>query len=164
MPNAQGEDVVAGTRTPLPISAMQQNWPAVYAEFKKYADLLEHTYRDMQDLEFTVENGKLFMLQTRSGKRSAVAAVKIAVDMVNEKVITKEEAVMRVQPLRSNSFCTGRSIRRPRSMSSPRGSTRHQVPRAVEPSSMPTWRLSGSRTARRSFWCVLRRARTTYTA
>jgi pyruvate,orthophosphate dikinase len=98
MPNAQGEDVVAGIRTPLAISAMQKNWPALYDEFKRYADLLEHTYRDMQDLEFTVENGKLYMLQTRSGKRSAVAAVKIAVDMVNEGVITKAEAVMRVQP------------------------------------------------------------------
>ncbi|HLZ08937.1 MAG TPA: pyruvate, phosphate dikinase, partial [Chloroflexota bacterium] len=98
MPNAQGEDVVAGIRTPLPISAMQQHWPTVYAEFKRYADLLERTYRDMQDLEFTVENGKLYMLQTRSGKRSAVAAVKIAVDMVNEGLISKEEAVIRVQP------------------------------------------------------------------
>ena len=98
MPNAQGEDVVAGIRTPLPISAMQEIWPAVYDEFKRYADLLEHTYRDMQDLEFTVENGKLYMLQTRSGKRSAVASVKIAVDMVKEGVLTKAEAVMRVQP------------------------------------------------------------------
>ena len=77
---------------------MQEIWPAVYDEFKRYADLLEHTYRDMQDLEFTVENGKLYMLQTRSGKRSAVASVKIAVDMVKEGVLTKAEAVMRVQP------------------------------------------------------------------
>jgi pyruvate,orthophosphate dikinase len=98
MTNAQGEDVVAGIRTPLPISAMKDNWPSSYAEFKRYADLLEHTYRDMQDLEFTVENGKLWMLQTRSGKRSAVAAVKIAVDMVKEGLISREEAVMRIQP------------------------------------------------------------------
>ncbi len=98
LPNAQGEDVVAGIRTPHPISAMAQEWPEVYAEFKRYADLLEAHYRDMQDLEFTVEHGKLFMLQTRNGKRSAEAAVKIAVDMVGEGLITKPEAVLRVQP------------------------------------------------------------------
>jgi pyruvate,orthophosphate dikinase len=99
LPNAQGEDVVAGIRTPLGIDAMAKNWPTVYAEFKRYADMLEHTYRDMQDLEFTVENGKLYMLQTRSGKRSADAAVKIAHDMVNEGLITKRDAVLRVQPI-----------------------------------------------------------------
>jgi pyruvate,orthophosphate dikinase len=98
LPNAQGEDVVAGTRTPLSISAMDQGWPTVYQEFQRYAHLLERHYRDMQDLEFTVENGKLYMLQTRNGKRSAVAAVRIAVDMVAEGLITKEEAVLRVQP------------------------------------------------------------------
>ncbi len=98
LPNAQGEDVVAGTRTPLGIDEMAKHWPPVYAEFKRYADLLEHTYRDMQDLEFTVENGKLWMLQTRSGKRSADAAVKIAHDMVSEGVITTKDAVLRVQP------------------------------------------------------------------
>ncbi len=98
LPNAQGEDVVAGIRTPHPIAAMAQEWPSVYQEFKRYAELLERHYRDMQDLEFTVENGKLYMLQTRSGKRSAIAAVKIAVDMVNEGLITREEAVQRVEP------------------------------------------------------------------
>jgi pyruvate,orthophosphate dikinase len=98
LPNAQGEDVVAGIRTPLGIDAMAKNWPTVYAEFKRYADLLEDTYRDMQDLEFTVENGKLYMLQTRSGKRSADAAVRIAHDMVNEGLISKRDAVLRVQP------------------------------------------------------------------
>ena len=98
LPNAQGEDVVAGTRTPHEIAAMAREWPAVFQEFKRYADLLERHYRDMQDLEFTVENGKLYMLQTRSGKRSAVAAVKIAVDTVDEKLISKEEAVQRVEP------------------------------------------------------------------
>ncbi|HLH74188.1 MAG TPA: pyruvate, phosphate dikinase, partial [Chloroflexota bacterium] len=98
LPNAQGEDVVAGIRTPHPISEMAKEWPAVYQEFKRYADLLERHYRDMQDLEFTVEKGKLYMLQTRSGKRSAQAAVKIAVDMVKEGLISKEEAVQRVEP------------------------------------------------------------------
>jgi len=98
LPNAQGEDVVAGIRTPIPIAQMSQNWPEVYKEFQQYAHLLEKTYRDMQDLEFTVENGKLYMLQTRNGKRSAVAAVKIAVDMADDGVISKEEAVLRVAP------------------------------------------------------------------
>ncbi len=98
LPNAQGEDVVAGTRTPLEIAAMAKHWPSVYQEFQQYAALLEKTYRDMQDLEFTVENGKLWMLQTRSGKRGALAAVKIAVDMVQEGLITNNEAILRVQP------------------------------------------------------------------
>jgi pyruvate,orthophosphate dikinase len=98
LPNAQGEDVVAGIRTPHPISDMAKEWPAVYDEFKRYANLLERHYRDMQDLEFTVENGKLYMLQTRNGKRSAAAAVKIAVDMANEGLITRQEAVQRVAP------------------------------------------------------------------
>ena len=98
LPNAQGEDVVAGIRTPKAIDAMGQDWPSVYQEFTRYADLLERHYRDMQDLEFTVEHGKLYMLQTRSGKRSAAAAVKVAVDMVNEGLITREEAVQRVEP------------------------------------------------------------------
>lgn len=96
--NAQGEDVVAGIRTPQPIAEMAQAFPEVYAEFTRIADLLEKHYRDMQDMEFTVERGKLFMLQTRNGKRTAPAAVKIAVDMVDEGLISKEEAVMRIEP------------------------------------------------------------------
>jgi len=97
--NAQGEDVVAGIRTPQPISLMAQELPEVYKQFLGYAEMLEKHYRDMQDLEFTVERGKLYMLQTRSGKRSAAAAVKIAVDMVDEGLITKSEAVQRVEPV-----------------------------------------------------------------
>ncbi len=96
--NAQGEDVVAGIRTPAPMTQMAVDWPEANREFLGYADLLERTYKDMQDLEFTVENGKLYMLQTRSGKRSASAAVKIAIDMVNEGLIGKSDAVLRVQP------------------------------------------------------------------
>lgn len=96
--NAQGEDVVAGIRTPQKISVMQQELPEVYREFSDIARRLEKHYRDMQDLEFTVERGKLWMLQTRSGKRTAPAAVKIAVDMVKEGLISKEEAVRRVEP------------------------------------------------------------------
>ncbi|GLV58683.1 pyruvate, phosphate dikinase [Dictyobacter sp. S3.2.2.5] len=96
--NAQGEDVVAGIRTPSPISKLEQELPEVYQQFLEIAQRLEKHYRDMQDLEFTVEKGKLYMLQTRSGKRNAGAAVKIAVDMVEEGLITPEEAVKRVEP------------------------------------------------------------------
>ena len=96
--NAQGEDVVAGIRTPEAISKLESDMPEVYAEFVKIANLLENHYKDMQDMEFTIENGKLFMLQTRNGKRTAQAALKIAVDLVNEGMITKEEALMKVEP------------------------------------------------------------------
>ncbi|HEX9245117.1 MAG TPA: PEP/pyruvate-binding domain-containing protein, partial [bacterium] len=98
LPNAQGEDVVAGTRTPHPIAQMERELPAVYRQFQDVAKMLERHYRDLQDLEFTVERGKLWMLQTRAGKRTAQAAVKAAVDMVAEKLITKDEALLRVEP------------------------------------------------------------------
>lgn len=91
--NAQGEDVVAGTHTPLPLIELRDTMPDVYEEFRKMSKDLEAHYHDMQDMEFTIEKGKLFILQTRSGKRTAQAAVKIAVDMVNEGVMTKKEAV-----------------------------------------------------------------------
>ena len=94
--NAQGEDVVAGIRTPLGIDTLKDVMPDCYTEFCKICDILEKHYKDMQDMEFTIENGKLYMLQTRNGKRTGKAAVKIAVDMVNEGLITKEEALMRV--------------------------------------------------------------------
>ncbi|HBQ46359.1 MAG TPA: pyruvate, phosphate dikinase, partial [Ruminococcaceae bacterium] len=96
--NAQGEDVVSGVRTPQPIHQLKQDLPQVYEQFAKVASTLENHYKDMQDMEFTIENGKLFMLQTRNGKRTATAALKIAVDMVDEGMITKEEAVLRVEP------------------------------------------------------------------
>ncbi len=96
--NAQGEDVVAGVRTAPKISQMKTDLPGAYAEFQQIADRLERHYRDVQDLEFTIERGKLFMLQTRSAKRTAAAAVRIAIDMVAEGVITKAEAVARVEP------------------------------------------------------------------
>ena len=96
--NAQGEDVVAGIRTPQPIAEMAEAFPEVYGDFVRIADVLENHYKDMQDMEFTVERGKLFMLQTRNGKRTAPSAVKIAVDMVDEGLITKEEAIMRIEP------------------------------------------------------------------
>lgn len=96
--NAQGEDVVAGIRTPQPISELKVVMPEVYEEYLKIVDMLEHHYRDMQDMEFTIERGKLWMLQTRTGKRTAAAAVRIAVDLVGEGLISKEEAIMRVEP------------------------------------------------------------------
>jgi pyruvate,orthophosphate dikinase len=96
--NAQGEDVVAGIRDPLPVSAMRERWPATYEALAETCRRLEAHYRDMQDLEFTVERGTLYMLQTRTGKRSARAAVKIATDMVDEGLLAPREAVLRVSP------------------------------------------------------------------
>jgi len=96
--NAQGEDVVAGIRTPKPISAMAKELPRAYAQFVRIAKRLEKHYRDVQDMEFTIERGRLYMLQTRSGKRTAQAAVTIAVDMTRERLITRQEAVLRVEP------------------------------------------------------------------
>jgi pyruvate,orthophosphate dikinase len=97
--NAQGEDVVAGIRTPMTIGQLREAFPAVYEQFAEVADQLEKHYRDVQDIEFTVERGKLWMLQTRTAKRSARAAVKIAVDMAREGVVTKREAILRVEPM-----------------------------------------------------------------
>ena len=96
--NAQGEDVVAGVRTPMPISQMKDQFPEAYADFEKVCSLLENHYRDMQDMEFTVENGKLYMLQCRNGKRTAQAALKIACDLVDEGMRTEEEAVSMIDP------------------------------------------------------------------
>ncbi|BCI59402.1 pyruvate, phosphate dikinase [Solibaculum mannosilyticum] len=102
--NAQGEDVVAGIRTPQTIDQLKNVMPEVYEQFATTADRLEKHYRDMQDMEFTIENGKLYMLQTRNGKRTAAAALKIAVDLVDEGMITEEEAVMRVEPKQLDSL------------------------------------------------------------
>ncbi len=102
--NAQGEDVVAGVRTPSPIAKLQEDMPEVYEQFKTIAHNLENHYRDMQDMEFTIENGKLYMLQTRNGKRTAAAALKIAVDLVDEGMISEEEAVLRVEPKQLDSL------------------------------------------------------------
>jgi pyruvate,orthophosphate dikinase len=96
--NAQGEDVVAGIRTPMPLSEMKKAMPKVYGQLEKVRVKLERHYRDMQDMEFTVEDGKLYMLQTRTGKRTPAAAFRIAVDMADEKLITKEEALQRIKP------------------------------------------------------------------
>jgi len=99
--NAQGEDVVAGIRTPSKIAKLRDEMPKAYAEFEKIAKRLESHYRDAQDLEFTIERGKLYMLQTRAAKRTAKAAVKIATDMVRERLITKDEAIARIDPLQA---------------------------------------------------------------
>ncbi len=96
--NAQGEDVVSGVRTPQPIERLNNQLPQIYEDLKKFAEILEDHYNDMQDIEFTIENGKLYILQTRTGKRTAQAAVKIAVDMVQEGLITKEDALARIEP------------------------------------------------------------------
>jgi pyruvate,orthophosphate dikinase len=96
--NAQGEDVVAGIRTPLKISELEKQNPAVYKQFVQIYTKLEKHYKDMQDMEFTIENGKLYFLQTRNGKRTAFAALKIAVDMVNEKLLNEKEALLKIDP------------------------------------------------------------------
>ena len=96
--NAQGEDVVAGVRTPMPISEMADKFPEAFAQFEKVCQILENHYRDMQDMEFTVENGKLYMLQTRNGKRTAPAALKIACDLVDEGMIDEKKAVAMIEP------------------------------------------------------------------
>ncbi len=102
--NAQGEDVVAGIRTPNPISHLKEDNPAVFEQFKNVALTLEKHYKDMQDMEFTIENGKLFMLQTRNGKRTAQAALKIAIDMQREGLISEQEAVLMVDPNQLNAL------------------------------------------------------------
>ena len=94
--NAQGEDVVAGVRTPMPISQMAEVLPDVYKQFLEICDILEHHYRDMQDMEFTIEKGKLYMLQTRNGKRTAAAAIRIACDLIDEGMITEQEALLQI--------------------------------------------------------------------
>jgi len=102
--NAQGEDVVAGIRTPEPIERLKETMPEVYNQFAHIAETLEKHYRDMQDMEFTIERGKLYMLQTRNGKRTATAALKIAVDLVEEGLLTKEEALLKVEPKQLDSL------------------------------------------------------------
>lgn len=102
--NAQGEDVVAGIRTPSPIATLEKDMPEVYKQFVEVATRLENHNKDMQDMEFTIEDGKLFMLQTRNGKRTAAAALKIAVDLVDEGMISEEEAVLRVEPKQLDSL------------------------------------------------------------
>ena len=102
--NAQGEDVVAGIRTPSPIESLKEIMPKIYNEFVELSDKLEKHFKNMQDIEFTIENGKLYLLQTRNGKRTAQAALKIAVDMYNDGMVTKEEAIMMIEPSQLDSL------------------------------------------------------------
>ncbi len=102
LPNAQGEDVVAGIRTPLKIEELKKRMPHIYSELEKICNKLEKHYKDMLDIEFTIQEGKLYMLQTRVGKRTAAAAIKIAVDMVKEKLIDKKTALLRIEPQQLN--------------------------------------------------------------
>ena len=102
--NAQGEDVVAGIRTPQAISQLEKDMPEVYKQFMDIVNTLENHYKDMQDMEFTIEDGKLYFLQTRNGKRTAQAALKIAVDLVEEGMLTKEEAILKVDPKQLDSL------------------------------------------------------------
>ncbi len=103
--NAQGEDVVAGIRTPVPILELQKVMPGVYDQLREITTRLEKHYKDMQDFEFTIQEGKLYMLQTRNGKRTGPAAVRVAIQMVDEGLITKEEAIFRVDPTRFMNSC-----------------------------------------------------------
>ncbi len=165
--NAQGEDVVAGIRTAPKISQMQTEMPEVYGEFVRIGQQLEKHYRDVQDLEFTIERGKLYMLQTRSAKRTAAAAVKIATDLVTEgahlegRGARPDRAGARrpapARPVRSRA-------RGPARRASPRGSTRRRARRSGGPSSMPTPRSSGSGPASGSCSSGSRPRRTTSTA
>jgi pyruvate,orthophosphate dikinase len=108
--NAQGEDVVSGVRTPLPISELKRVMPQCFEQLKEITSRMEKHYRDMQDFEFTIQDGKLYMLQTRNGKRTGLAAVRVAIDMVNEKLITQEEAIHRVEPNQLYDFLVPRLI------------------------------------------------------
>ena len=104
LPNAEGEDVVAGIRNPMKISDLSHEQPSVYETLVHIAKLLEQHYRNMQDIEFTIENGVLYILQTRNGKRTAQAAVRIAIDMVHEKLISEREALMRIDAQQMDYF------------------------------------------------------------
>ncbi len=161
--NAQGEDVVAGIRTPQDITekariaagsskaSMEQAMPEAYAELVRIYGLLEKHYRDMQDMEFTVERGKLWMLQTRNGKRTAKASLRIAVDLASEKLITEEEAILRIEPLALDS-CFIRPLTRRRSAcaSPPACRLRRAPPRAPSSSTRPRPRMRARPAARSS--------------
>ena len=157
--NAQGEDVVAGVRTPAPIAQLKEDMPEVYEQFADIADRLEKHYKDMQDMEFTIENGKLYMLQTRNGKRTAAAALKIAVDLVDEGMIDEEEAVLRVEPKQLDALLhpqfDAEALKKP-----PRPSARAWPPPRALPAARSSSPLrtpkSGTKTARRSSWSAWR--------
>ena len=168
--NAQGEDVVAGTRTPQPIAKLQAILPEAHRQLMEVARTLETHFRDMQDVEFTIMRGKLYMLQTRTGKRTGFAAVRIALDMVDEGILSEDEALLRVQPDQLNQllrpiFDPARR-RRPcaTTASSPPDSTPAPAPPPAASSSPPTTPWSGTSAASTSSSCATRPARRTSTA
>ena len=175
--NAQGEDVVAGIRTPQAITeearlessapekpSLETALPEAFAEFREICNRLEQHYREMQDVEFTIERGKLWMLQTRSGKRTAKAALKIAVDMVEEGLIQPDEAVMRVDPASLDQLLHPPSTRRPSATCSPPVSRHRRGPPAAKPCSRLRRPSASPARASRSSWSASRPARKTSTA
>ena len=163
--NAQGEDVVAGIRLPRTLDAMRDLFPAAFAELEQTVDRLEQHYRDVQDIEFTVEQGRLYLLQTRSAKRTAAAAVRAAVAMVEEGLLSRDDAIARIDPAQIDHLLhpmIDPDARR--TMSSRRALPRRPVPRPAMPSSMRTPRRRAAGRARTSSSCAGRRARTTSTA
>ena len=167
--NAQGEDVVAGIRTPQPINrvkdkdgklpSMEEVLPECYRQLVDIRGILEKHYKDMQDIEFTIEKGKLFMLQTRNGKRTAPAAIKIAVDMEKEGLIDEKEAVLRVQPSQLDQLLHPSLDPNAESRSSPRGCRPLPAPFPARWSSAPTRPRPKPSWARRSSWCASKPAR-----
>ncbi len=174
--NAQGEDVVAGIRTPQNITeeariaagsdkpSLEKVMPEAFAEFLKVADRLEQHYRDMQDLEFTIERGKLWMLQTRSGKRTAKAALKMAVEMAGEGLITQEEAVLRVDPAALDQLLHPTIDPRAERQVIGQGLPASPGPRRVKSSSRRKTPNRQNRKAARSFSFASKPARKTFTA
>ncbi len=157
--NAQGEDVVAGVRTPEPVAKLGEQMPTSYKQLLKVRDTLEKHFRDMQDLEFTIEDGRLYILQTRNGKRTGMAAVRIAVEMVKERFISKEDAVKRIPPTASaRSWPRSSTARPPRAR---RSSARACPPVPARPAARSCstrkrpsrWRTA----AKRSCWCAWKR-------
>ena len=149
LPQAQGEDVVAGIRKTERIDALKRDLPEVYAEFERIAQQLEAHYRDVQDLEFTIEQGKLYMLQTRAAKRTAEAAINIAVDMVEEGLISTDEAVLRVEPRQVESLLHRRLDPGAQVEEIGRGCRQARAPPSAPRSSTPTPPRSGARPASR---------------
>ncbi len=174
--NAQGEDVVAGIRTPQDITekarieaksdrpSMEKAMPDSYAELVRIYGLLENHYRDMQDMEFTIESGKLWMLQTRNGKRTAKAALRIAVDLAAEGLITEEEAIGRVEPAASTSSCTRPSTPRPSARSSPPACPPRRAPPPARSCSTPRMPRPPARPSANVSSCAWRPRRRTFTA
>ena len=157
--NAQGEDVVAGVRTPMPIDQMAEKFPEAYAQFVEVCHTLEDHYRDMQDMEFTVEHGKLYMLQTRNGKRTAPAALKIACDLVDEGMISEQQAVAMIDPRNLDTLLHPQFDAAALKAATPVGKAlpaSPPAPPAARSSTPPRMPRSGPPVVRRWFWSVWR--------